>query len=521
MFTTSHRRTSSTAQSTIRLRSLPSLVVALVLGLLAFPHASWAQVGAGNINFCTILEESPQTSGARSAVIDTATANGSWESQSRIIQSFNGDTLTQLTFEERDAGTWRDTARATPEYDSSDRLERCTVEFKQDGTYVNAFRANLQYDNGNLDTQLNEVWDSTDANPNGEWVNLSRSTFEYDGSGNDTLQVDENWNPSTQQWINFQRFHRMYDSQARITLERQETWLGTWENSRRTQYTYNSSETVELEETWDGSSWVDDERRTITLNNDDLPTQALTEDWTGSDWVNDERDTFTYTTFENTQKFERVVNEVWNASASEWDDDTRTRFSYDSIIPVELARFEAQRAGNGAVQLTWQTASETTNSGFEGQRQTGVSSPWTDVRFIEGAGTTSDPQSYRFTDRAVPYTAATVRYRLKQVDLAGTAELSKTVEVRLGTPQRLALQAPFPNPAQNEATIRYELPEATEVQIVVYDLLGRRVATLVDGQKNAGRVQIPFRTQQLPSGTYMLRLQAADQIRTQRLTVVK
>ena len=58
-------------------------------------------------------------------------------------------------------------------------------------------------------------------------------------------------------------------------------------------------------------------------------------------------------------------------------------------------------------------------------------------------------------------------------------------------------------------------------QIAVYDLLGRRVATPVDGQKNVGRAQVQLRTQDLPSGTYILRLQAADQTRTQRLTVVK
>lgn len=50
-------------------------------------------------------------------------------------------------------------------------------------------------------------------------------------------------------------------------------------------------------------------------------------------------------------------------------------------------------------------------------------------------------------------------------------------------------------------------------QIAVYDLLGRRVATPVDGRQETGRVQIQFRTQDLPSGTYILRLQAADQTR--------
>ena len=62
---------------------------------------------------------------------------------------------------------------------------------------------------------------------------------------------------------------------------------------------------------------------------------------------------------------------------------------------------------------------------------------------------------------------------------------------------------------------------ASPGQIAVYDLLGRCVATPVDGRQETGRVQIQFRTQDLPSGTYILRLQAADQTRTQRLTVVK
>lgn len=500
-------------------------VVLLAVGLAAFPRVSQAQLETGSFNICTVLEGSPRTSDARSAVVDSTTADGSWQSQTRIIQTFNGDALSELTFEELDAGTWRDTARATPEFDSSDRLTLCTVETKQGGNFVNTFRADLQYnDNGNLDTQLNEVWDSTDANPDGEWVRITRSTFEYDANGNDTLQVDENWNRQNGEWLNSQRFRRTYDSQDRLEQERRERWdffNQTWENSTRIQYTYNSGSTVEVEETWDGSAWVNDERRTTTLNNDDLPTQLLTEDWDGSDWVNEERDSFTYTTHENTQKFERVVTEIWEDGAGEWVDDERVRFSYSTVIPVELARFEAQRSGKDAVQLTWQTASESNNSGFEVQRQTGVSSSWTDVQFIEGAGTTSDPKFYRFTDRAVPYAAETVRYRLKQVDLDGSTELSKTVEVRLSTPPQLALQAPFPNPAQSGATIRYELPKAMEVQIAVYDLLGRRVATPVDGQKNAGRAQFQFRTEQLPSGTYMLRLQAEDQIRTQRLTVVK
>ena len=54
---------------------------------------------------------------------------------------------------------------------------------------------------------------------------------------------------------------------------------------------------------------------------------------------------------------------------------------------------------------------------------------------------------------------------------------------------------------------------ASPGQIAVYDLLRRRVATPVDGRQETGRVQIQFRTQDLPSGTYILWLQVADQTR--------
>lgn len=184
------------------------------------------------------------------------------------------------------------------------------------------------------------------------------------------------------------------------------------------------------------------------------------------------------------------------------------------------------------MRLTWQTTNETNNSGFNVQRRIGDANPpetertsagaaWTSVDFIEGTGTTSKPQSYQCTDRSVPYEAETVRYRLKQVDLDGTTHLSDAVEVRLGTPNRLALQTPFPNPSQGQATVRYALPKQTEVQIAVYDMLGRRVAPPIDGQKAAGRAQLQLRTQDLPSGTYLLRLQTAEQTRTRRLTVVE
>ena len=506
-----------------------------VLGLFALLLAAapvssaHAQFGGATVNFCTTFESSPQTERARSVVFDLWDPDDeTWESSNRIIQTFSGDTLTELLLQERDSvtGTWSDALQALPAYDASNRLDACTVKEEKDGSFVNLLRFDRTYTAADLlDEQVLEGWDTTAAHPTGTWVRLSRSTFGYDAAENDTLEVVAAWDSTSGAWRQSQRFRRTYDAENRLTEETEETWnplAQSWENVRRTQTTYASDSTVAITETWNGSAWVNSARTTTYLNSDGLPTDSRTDRWdTGlGTWVNDQRSTNTYTVDDGTEKLARVVGEDWDEGTGTWKNSDRTRFSYDSIIPVELAGFTAQPRGARAVRLTWQTASETNNSGFAVQRQTEASS-WSTLRFVKGAGTTSRARSYQFTDRTVPYTAGTLRYRLKQVDLDGSFEISRTVTVSLASPAEVRLQAPFPNPARTQATVRYEVPVETDIEIAVYDLLGRRVATLADRRAPAGRAQVQLRTGPLPNGPYLLRLRAADQVRTRRFTVVK
>ncbi len=79
----------------------------------------------------------------------------------------------------------------------------------------------------------------------------------------------------------------------------------------------------------------------------------------------------------------------------------------------------------------------------------------------------------------------------------------------------------YPNPTRGQATIEYTLPEAQEVTLEVYDVLGRRVATLENGRRQAGRHTLRLDGGSLPSGVYFGRLQAGDETRTQKITVVR
>ncbi len=78
----------------------------------------------------------------------------------------------------------------------------------------------------------------------------------------------------------------------------------------------------------------------------------------------------------------------------------------------------------------------------------------------------------------------------------------------------------FPNPFRGQTTIQYEVAEAADVRLAVYDVLGRTVAVLTDGPVEAGAHTASFEAQGLASGTYIYRLQVGDTVQSGRITVL-
>jgi hypothetical protein len=193
-------------------------------------------------------------------------------------------------------------------------------------------------------------------------------------------------------------------------------------------------------------------------------------------------------------------------------------------LPVELAAFAA-RADEGRVVLSWETTSETENAGFAVERLTDGASPapaeWSEIAFVEGAGTTDEPQRYEWVDARVPFAAEGLRYRLRQVDLDGTATLGPATYLQRTAPTAVALRALFPSPARGTATLRYELSESGPARIEIYNLLGQRVRTVLDRRQPGGRYEETLDLSGLASGTYVVRLTTGDTVQTERLTVVR
>ncbi|NBB87495.1 MAG: T9SS type A sorting domain-containing protein, partial [Bacteroidetes bacterium] len=94
------------------------------------------------------------------------------------------------------------------------------------------------------------------------------------------------------------------------------------------------------------------------------------------------------------------------------------------------------------------------------------------------------------------------------------------------TPVAFALEGNYPNPFRTQTTLQFDVPEPVDVTLSVYDVMGRKVATLVDQPMQAGAHEVVWQGrgrngQTLASGVYFVRLTAGDRTATQRLTIVR
>ena len=84
-----------------------------------------------------------------------------------------------------------------------------------------------------------------------------------------------------------------------------------------------------------------------------------------------------------------------------------------------------------------------------------------------------------------------------------------------------ALTPPYPNPFASETVVRFELPTAQRARLAVYDVQGREVRVLVDGMRQAGEHVVAFGVASLPSGVYLVRLEAGSVRLARRVTLVR
>ncbi len=181
-------------------------------------------------------------------------------------------------------------------------------------------------------------------------------------------------------------------------------------------------------------------------------------------------------------------------------------------LPVEISYFRVKTHTEG-VKLSWETASEVENKGFEIEHSIDTRN-WVTLDFVPGQGTSFETQNYSFLHHQ-PVNGINY-YRLKQIDYDGAFEYSEMKSVMVIDSDGQPKFQVFPNPVKNGAFNLY-LPEVEVVNgsMQLLDYSGRMIWETVLYEN-----QTIINTDNLISGTYLIRVQHEGKIFWERLVIL-
>jgi hypothetical protein len=393
-----------------------------------------------------------------------------WLNVVRYTNSYdvNSNVLSQL-YEQWLDDQWVNNDRSLYTYDQNKHMLSDLEESWSDAQWVNVHRSTYTYDvNGKELTYLFESWS------NDQWVNAKRSTSTYDANGNELTYLDETW--SGDQWLYSDSIVCTYDTYGDVLTSLYERWLnGQWVNYARTTSTYDAKGKLltYLYESWSNNQWVNSEYYTCSYDAMGRKLSDLIEKWSNGQWVNYARYSWTYDANGNELSW---LHEDW--FNGQWENFTRTMNSYD--MDGNLTTVYIQRWGNSS----WGPG-----LGYVSELDNACNS------YNFGSG-------YKFE-----FMRATI--------------ITGTVDQRGENPTSFALSQNYPNPFNPATTINYQLPAQSYVTLRVFDVLGREVATLVNGVEQAGNKTVSFDAHGLASGVYYYRLQSGDFVATKKLLLVR
>jgi hypothetical protein len=172
--------------------------------------------------------------------------------------------------------------------------------------------------------------------------------------------------------------------------------------------------------------------------------------------------------------------------------------------PISLNNFSGYKQGNMNL-LSWSTAAEINNNGFEVQRSSnGIN--YAAIGFVNSqaiGGNSTTQLNYAFTDNSG--TGSRQYYRLRQVDIDGHSKLSNIVLIKGDKPLTLTIDGLFPNPASSVVNVLIAAPNKDKATLIITDITGRVVIRqALNVETGSSTIQVDIN--RLTKGDYMLKL---------------
>ncbi|NWF88765.1 MAG: T9SS type A sorting domain-containing protein [Ignavibacteriaceae bacterium] len=191
---------------------------------------------------------------------------------------------------------------------------------------------------------------------------------------------------------------------------------------------------------------------------------------------------------------------------------------YSDVIPVELTSFNAIVYGN-EVTLTWQTAAELNNLGFDVEQKI-EDGNWEKIGFVLGHGTSTSVNLYTFSYKLNTFYSK-YSFRLKQIDLNGSAKYFQEIYINIDVPITFDLKQNYPNPFNPSTYITFSLPVEGNVKLSIYNQIGQLVDIIVNSYLQAGTYSYSWNGENQASGIYFYEIMSNDFKSTKKMLLIK
>lgn len=198
----------------------------------------------------------------------------------------------------------------------------------------------------------------------------------------------------------------------------------------------------------------------------------------------------------------------------------------DVPLSISLTFFEAVII-DGVVSITWTTESELDNAGFNLYRKEYKKEKIRlNQKLIPGNGDSSRSHNYGYVDDTI-LSGKTYLYILESVSHSGMIEEEGRFSIFVPIIYGIHLAQNYPNPFNSTTTIEFSIDERSQIKLIVYDMQGKRITTVIDKIYNVGGYKIDLNVDDIASGTYFYFLRAhnirtnAVRMLSKKLTVIK
>ena len=418
-----------------------------------------------------------------------------WEnSELRYTQTFDSNgNRTLFLIEGLESNNWVILMRYTYTYDSNGNQILELGEYRDES--IDNRRVTYTYDsNGNMILETRKNWDGIN------WVDNYQNIYTFDSDGNKISYLSVGF--LNDHWINIEKSSYTYDLDGNMISYLHEDWGNSqWQKRKRENYTYDSNGNMNLKlvEVWEEDQWVNDFRFAYIYDTSGNLISLSNEDWKENEWFAYHRETFSY---DSNGYLISVIYE--HNYGSQWKNQTRETYTYNSEGNM-TSHLEEGTDSSGWVNYYLRTYSY--NS--KGDMTLGLSKRW-------------NGSSWTFLDNNLSFTDSFGRaYNFGASEIKIYYSLITDVEESHYILSKYVLEQNYPNPYNPRTTITYLIPEQSQVELKVFDVLGREITELVNEEQSSGKYEIQFNAGSLSSGIYFYRIKAGNFIESKKMLLVK